>query len=122
MPCHNYFIQTSIVKNNGTAHTKLNELGTIHIHIDQHRRQARERRQYIYAKSLEAQERQTWERKQHLKDALATGKSLPTELRKDAKQLGKDLAFDEAQPGVLFNLIQLVLGLSRLIGRTYDSY
>lgn len=63
-----------------------------------HRRQARERRQYIYAKSLEAQERQTWERKQHLKDALATGKSLPTELRKDAKQLGKDLAFDEAQP------------------------
>jgi len=100
VPCHNYFIQTSIVKNNGTAHTKLNELGTIHIRIEQHRRQARERRQYIYAKSLEAQERQTWERKQHLKDALATGKSLPTELRKDAKQLGKDLAFDEAQPGV----------------------
>ena len=63
------------------------------------RRQARERRQYIYAKSLEAQERQTWERKQQIKDALAAGKALPTELRKDAKQLGKDLAFDEAQAG-----------------------
>lgn len=61
------------------------------------RRQTRERRQYVYAKSLEAQERQTWERKQQLKDALATGKSLPTELKKDAKQLGRDLAFDEAQ-------------------------
>ncbi|KAF9006482.1 anticodon-binding protein [Cyathus striatus] len=61
------------------------------------RRQVRERRQYIYAKSLEAQERQTYERKQQLKDTLATGKSLPTELKKNAKQLGKDLAFDEAQ-------------------------
>ncbi|OSD04348.1 Brix-domain-containing protein [Trametes coccinea BRFM310] len=61
------------------------------------RRQARERRQYIYAKSLEAQERQTYVRKQQIKDALASGKTLPTELRKDAKDLGRDLAFDEAQ-------------------------
>ncbi|KAF4600927.1 U3 snoRNP protein/Ribosome production factor 1 [Pleurotus pulmonarius] len=61
------------------------------------RRQIRERRQYVYSKSLEAQERQTYERKQQLKDALASGKALPTELRKDADRLGKDLAFDEAQ-------------------------
>ncbi|KAH8106119.1 Brix-domain-containing protein [Cristinia sonorae] len=61
------------------------------------RRQARERREYIYSKSLESQERQTYERKRQLKDALASGKALPTELRKDAKSLGKDLAFDEAQ-------------------------
>ena len=63
------------------------------------RRQARERRQYIYAKSLEAQERQTYVRKQQIKDALASGKALPTELRKDAGALGRDLAFDEAQSG-----------------------
>jgi U3 small nucleolar ribonucleoprotein protein IMP4 len=63
------------------------------------RRQARERRQYVYAKSLEAQERLTYERKQQLKDALASGKALPTELRKQARDLGKDLAFDEAQAG-----------------------
>lgn len=63
------------------------------------RRQARERRQYIYAKSVESQERQTYARKQQIKDALAGGKSLPTELRKDAKDLGRDLAFDEAQAG-----------------------
>ncbi|KAF8719141.1 hypothetical protein AX14_011402 [Amanita brunnescens Koide BX004] len=56
-----------------------------------------ERRQYVYAKSLEAQERQTYERKQQLKDALATGKPLPTELKKQATVLGKDLIFDEAQ-------------------------
>ncbi|KAH9940582.1 Brix-domain-containing protein [Amylocystis lapponica] len=61
------------------------------------RRQVRERRQYIYAKSLEAQERQTYERKQLLKDALASGKAVPTELRKDAQNIGRDLAFDEAQ-------------------------
>ncbi|KAI0036044.1 Brix-domain-containing protein [Vararia minispora EC-137] len=61
------------------------------------RRQARERRQYVYAKSLEAQERQTYERKQQLKDALASGKQLPTELRRQARELGRDLAFDEAQ-------------------------
>jgi len=61
------------------------------------RRQIRERREYIYAKSLEAQERATWERKQKAKEALASGKQLPTELRKEAKDLGKDLAFDEAQ-------------------------
>ena len=63
------------------------------------RRQARERRQYVYAKSLEAQERQTYERKRQLKDALANGKQLPTELRKEAKSLGNDLGFDEAQTG-----------------------
>lgn len=61
------------------------------------RRYTRERRQYVYAKSLEAQERQTYERKQLLKDALASEKQLPAELRKNAASLGKDLAFDEAQ-------------------------
>ncbi|CAA7259664.1 unnamed protein product [Cyclocybe aegerita] len=60
-------------------------------------RQARERREYVYAKSLEAQERQTWDRKQQLKGSLATGKTLPTELKKSAKDLGRDFTFDEAQ-------------------------
>ena len=63
------------------------------------RRQIRERRSYVYQKSQESQERQTYERKQVLKDALASGKSLPTELRKDSKRLGKQLEFDEAQTG-----------------------
>ncbi|KAG8927216.1 snoRNA-binding rRNA-processing protein imp4 [Tulasnella sp. 419] len=61
------------------------------------RRQVRERREYIYRKSLESQEQQTYERKQKVKEALATGKALPTELRKDAATISKDLPFDEAQ-------------------------
>ncbi len=40
-----------------------------------------------------------YERKQVLKEALASGKGLPTELRKQAQDLGKDFAFDEAQAG-----------------------
>ncbi|CAE6519940.1 unnamed protein product [Rhizoctonia solani] len=61
------------------------------------RRQARERREYIYRKNQEAQERQTYERKQKLKDALASGKQLPTELKKDAADLGKVMTMDESQ-------------------------
>jgi U3 small nucleolar ribonucleoprotein protein IMP4 len=48
---------------------------------------------------LEAQERQTYERKQQVKESLAAGKALPTELKKYAKDLGKDFAYDEAQAG-----------------------
>lgn len=62
------------------------------------RRQTRERREYIYRKSLESQERQIFERKQRIKDALASGKQLPTELRNEARDLGgKDMVLDEAQ-------------------------
>ncbi|KAJ9094938.1 hypothetical protein QFC21_005730 [Naganishia friedmannii] len=62
------------------------------------KRQARERREYIYKKSKEQQEHAIWERKQRIKDALATGKQLPTELRNEARVLGgKDLVLDEAQ-------------------------
>lgn len=57
----------------------------------------------MYSKSREAQERQTFERKRQVRDALASGKQLPTELRKEAKGLGKDLAFDEAQTGTHFD-------------------
>lgn len=53
----------------------------------------------IYQREREIQERHTFHRKQQLKDALASGKNLPTELRKDAVKLGKDLQFDDAQAG-----------------------
>ena len=85
------------------------------------RRQARERRQYIYAKSLESQERQTWERKQQIKDALASGKALPTELRKNAKELGRDLAFDEAQAGA-FSAFYRVSRRVDSPSRAYEPY
>ncbi|WWC73460.1 uncharacterized protein I206_107430 [Kwoniella pini CBS 10737] len=62
------------------------------------RRQTRERREYIYKKSQESQERAIYERKQKIKDLLAQGKQLPTELRNEVRNLGgKDLVLDEAQ-------------------------
>ncbi|KAI6042098.1 Brix-domain-containing protein [Pisolithus marmoratus] len=88
------------------------------------RRQARERRQYIYAKSLEAQERHTYERKRQLKDALASGKQLPTELKNDSKALGKDLAFDEAQQAKLTATYEqsrrLISTMNTPVQGTYD--
>lgn len=63
------------------------------------RRQSRERREYLFKKSHEAQERAVFDRKQRLKDALASGKALPNELKADARAMGKDLALDEAQTG-----------------------
>jgi hypothetical protein len=62
------------------------------------RRHTRERREYIHSKSIASQEQQTFQRKQMIKDLLAKGKPLPTELRRDAKEMGgKDLVLDEAQ-------------------------
>ncbi|GFZ50153.1 U3 small nucleolar ribonucleoprotein protein IMP4, partial [Saitozyma sp. JCM 24511] len=62
------------------------------------RRQTRERREYIYKKSQESQERAIYDRKQRIKDLLAQGKPLPTELRNEARIMGgKDLVLDEAQ-------------------------
>lgn len=84
------------------------------------RRQARERRQYIYEKSSEAQERQTYERKRQLKDALASGKPLPTELKNHARDIGTDLAFDEAQEGGRHH--DTVLGTCSLARRDYRAF
>jgi U3 small nucleolar ribonucleoprotein protein IMP4 len=64
------------------------------------RRQTRERREYIFKKSQESQERAIWERKQRIKELLATGKPIPPELRADVREFGgKDLVLDEAQAG-----------------------
>jgi hypothetical protein len=66
------------------------------------RRQTRERREYIFKKSQESQERAIWERKQKIKELLAAGKPIPGELRADVRELGgKDLVLDEAQAGEL---------------------
>ncbi|KAJ3056142.1 snoRNA-binding rRNA-processing protein imp4 [Rhizophlyctis rosea] len=61
------------------------------------RRNTRLRRGYLYRKALESKDRQIYDRKQRLKDALAEGKALPSDLRKDAAELQKELQFDESQ-------------------------
>ncbi|GBC04901.1 hypothetical protein RclHR1_05930011 [Rhizophagus clarus] len=62
------------------------------------RRQTRLRREYLYRKSLETKEKQIYERKQKIKEAVREGKPIPTELRAEATKLQRDLNFDEAQP------------------------
>ncbi|CAG8705969.1 5326_t:CDS:2, partial [Acaulospora morrowiae] len=61
------------------------------------RKQTRLRREYLYRKSLETKEKQIFERKQKIKEAIRDGKPIPTELRKEATELQKELHFDEAQ-------------------------
>ena len=61
------------------------------------RRQARQRREFIYKKSLEAQERQSYENKQKLKRSLLENNEVPNELKNDINELNKDFRFDISQ-------------------------
>jgi U3 small nucleolar ribonucleoprotein protein IMP4 len=88
--------------------------------LPQIRRQVRERREYIYRKAQESQERAIYEKKQSLKDALATGKALPTELRKEAANLGRDWKFDEAQAGTFKS--QAFISVSRPCNNPHSWY
>ncbi|KAI8911487.1 anticodon-binding protein [Gorgonomyces haynaldii] len=58
------------------------------------KRHTRERREYLYRKALEQQEKQIHEKKQQLKQALDEGKQLPGHLRKEAMALTKELQYD----------------------------
>lgn len=59
------------------------------------RRQARERREYLYRKSLQLQEATKIQKRQQLKAALASGKPLPKEIADD-EELRKTIAYDES--------------------------
>lgn len=70
------------------------------------RRQVRLRKEYLYRKSVEDQERTIAEKKRKLKRALDEGKPIPTELRKDEAELRKLMKFDdEAHEKVLLIII-----------------
>lgn len=58
------------------------------------RRQSRLRREYLYRKGLEEKERATAERKAQLKQAVESGRKLPTELQKEAINLQKQIDLD----------------------------
>jgi len=60
------------------------------------RRQARERREYIYRKSIEDQRKTIQEKKNRVKSALEQNILIPTELQKDALDLQDKLEFDDA--------------------------
>jgi U3 small nucleolar ribonucleoprotein protein IMP4 len=59
------------------------------------RRQTRLRREYIYRKSLEGREKTTYEQKRIVREALASGKPLPTEVRASYDALRKEVDADD---------------------------
>eukprot|EP00515_Schizochytrium_aggregatum_P015385 CAMPEP_0202082834 /NCGR_PEP_ID=MMETSP0964-20121228/21204_1 /ASSEMBLY_ACC=CAM_ASM_000500 /TAXON_ID=4773 /ORGANISM="Schizochytrium aggregatum, Strain ATCC28209" /LENGTH=297 /DNA_ID=CAMNT_0048650489 /DNA_START=17 /DNA_END=913 /DNA_ORIENTATION=+ len=60
------------------------------------RRHIRLRKEYLYRKSLEGKEREEYEKKRKVKEALESGKPIPTELREEAGRLREELKKDDA--------------------------
>lgn len=60
------------------------------------RRQARQRRDYLYRRALTLRDAEIAEKRAKLKDSLATGKPLDPNIAND-KQLRKDYAYDESR-------------------------
>ncbi|KAJ9080446.1 snoRNA-binding rRNA-processing protein imp4 [Entomophthora muscae] len=61
------------------------------------RRQTRLRREYLYRKSLEQKDRQIYERKQLIKEALEQGKAIPNDLKKESEELKRSMLKDVNQ-------------------------
>lgn len=60
------------------------------------RRQARERREYLFTKAADAKEHATHDRKRKVREAIEQGKSIPTELRGEADRLRDEAELDDA--------------------------
>ena len=60
------------------------------------RRQLRLRREYLYRRSLEGKEKEVFEKKLRVRDALASGKPIPSELQGEEGELRRLLALDDA--------------------------
>jgi len=59
------------------------------------RRNVRLRKEYLYRKSLEGQEREAYEKKRKIRTAVAEGKPVPTELRAEAENLLNELKHED---------------------------
>eukprot|EP00536_Pseudo-nitzschia_multiseries_P017265 jgi/Psemu1/321149/estExt_fgenesh1_pm.C_14590002 len=59
------------------------------------RRQTRLRREYLYRKSLEGKEKAAYEQKRVIREALASGKPLPTEVRASYDKLQKEISAED---------------------------
>uniref|UniRef100_A0A1D1XLJ0 U3 small nucleolar ribonucleoprotein IMP4 n=1 Tax=Anthurium amnicola TaxID=1678845 RepID=A0A1D1XLJ0_9ARAE len=65
------------------------------------RRTIRERREYLYRKNLEAKERLIYQKKRKIRDALAEGKPIPTELRNEEADLRNEIDLEDEQTAVM---------------------
>ncbi|RLN66791.1 hypothetical protein BBJ29_000033 [Phytophthora kernoviae] len=59
------------------------------------RRNVRLRREYLYRKGLEGKERALYEHKQQLKEAIRSGKAIPTELHSVETSLRHEMEYDD---------------------------
>ncbi|XP_057528699.1 uncharacterized protein LOC130807495 [Amaranthus tricolor] len=59
------------------------------------RRNIRQRREYLYRKSLEGKERLLYEKKRKIREALEEGKPIPTELRNEAAALRQEIDLED---------------------------
>lgn len=61
-----------------------------------HRRAVRLRREFLYRKGLEGKEREQYEKKRAIREALRDGKPLPTELRAEEASLRHEIEAEDA--------------------------
>ncbi|KAH7679025.1 U3 small nucleolar ribonucleoprotein IMP4 protein [Dioscorea alata] len=64
------------------------------------RRNIRKRREYLYRKSLEGKEREYYEKKRKIREALAEGKPIPTELRNEEASLRQEIDLEDDHTAV----------------------
>jgi len=64
------------------------------------RRQTRLRREYLYRKSLEGREKIAYDQKTKIRQALASGKPIPTELRASYDKLQNEIQNEDSKTGI----------------------
>lgn len=69
------------------------------------RRNIRRRREYLYRKSLEGKEREYYEKKRKIREALEEGKPIPTELRNEEAALRHEIDLEDEQTAIPGSLI-----------------
>ena len=65
-----------------------------------HRRNARLRNEFLYRKSLEGKQREEYEKKRAIRQALQEGKPVPTELREEAAEIQKQVNLEDDNTAV----------------------
>lgn len=61
------------------------------------RRNQRLRREYLYRRSLRGKEKEEYEKKRKVQQALKEGKQLPKELHEEAATLQREVALDDEE-------------------------
>lgn len=82
------------------------------------RRNTRLRREYLYRKSLEGKEREYYEKKRKIRQALEEGKPIPTELRNEEATLRGEIDLEDEQTASQFSLF--LINVNIFASTVYD--